>query len=690
MIKYNHKLKVIKDPVYGNIPLSYVDSLILSSTVFNRLHNIRQNGVAYMVYPGAITTRFLHSVGVMHLATECFIHAIHNAPIHYLKSFLERLRDEIKDILDTQINYIVDVISSNLEKNLKEKFETIAKRVGNYVKALYNIFYNNNTLSDVRDQDIIFLMFIDSILNYSEKDAFFSLYNLSPQIKEKLDDKELYSLALFSLLSVRLAGLLHDVGHLPFSHCLEDIIEHIYDNLEKKFDDKDSNNIFDKNERKIEDSVLFKLKELLSPYCKSGGLKIHEIVGLKIINIIFYDLINKIKISNFNDLSTQFVLISLQLVVPKILHPYSEQDDKDFVAISALKNIISSGVDVDRLDFCIRDNTFSGLDSGRCDIERIIRFMTLVKESRSEGDQVIEGYYILPSLRTLNTVEDLLICRLNIYKHLCCHHKIIRLGRILKEIIKELLIYELSEDSTENRKKLITEDTPTISLEDLHSISIIFYFLKKIGHINNPTDLKSIGSVKHVLYIFSQLDEPWLMSVLRRYYHEKITEIQQLEPFFEDLFGNSKNFRSLWKRFYQYKKEFINLLSDNLNNIEDIIRELTDKKKGHWVKKIEENIEDGGKYILIEPVKDKFGKGGLDSIYLYDAEKDKILSLADVKRNLVEYIENEYYYEIPDFFVFYDTHQYSSKNKLDDLKQSLKEVALNVIISKSEGGGSNV
>jgi len=137
-IKY--KLKVIKDPIYGNIPLSYIDSMILSSLIFNRLHNIRQNGIAYMVYPGAITTRFLHSIGVMHLATECFIHAFHNANIDDLKSFLKSFKNEIEGILIDHKDYIADIICSKLKDELREEFSNLTRTGGNKTWALYNIF----------------------------------------------------------------------------------------------------------------------------------------------------------------------------------------------------------------------------------------------------------------------------------------------------------------------------------------------------------------------------------------------------------------------------------------------------------------------------------------------------------------------------------------------------------------------
>lgn len=62
------KRKIINDPLYGFITLS--DKLVfdlVEHPYFQRLRRISQLGMASMVYPGALHTRFHHAMGAMHL-----------------------------------------------------------------------------------------------------------------------------------------------------------------------------------------------------------------------------------------------------------------------------------------------------------------------------------------------------------------------------------------------------------------------------------------------------------------------------------------------------------------------------------------------------------------------------------------------------------------------------------------------
>jgi len=61
--------KIINDPVHGTIKISGVLLDIASSPELNRLSQIRQLGLAYLVFPGAHHTRFEHSLGVSHVAS---------------------------------------------------------------------------------------------------------------------------------------------------------------------------------------------------------------------------------------------------------------------------------------------------------------------------------------------------------------------------------------------------------------------------------------------------------------------------------------------------------------------------------------------------------------------------------------------------------------------------------------------
>lgn len=63
--------KIVNDPVFGflNIP-DGVLFFILQHPYMQRLNRIRQLGLSFFVYPGAMHSRFLHSLGAMHLMQE--------------------------------------------------------------------------------------------------------------------------------------------------------------------------------------------------------------------------------------------------------------------------------------------------------------------------------------------------------------------------------------------------------------------------------------------------------------------------------------------------------------------------------------------------------------------------------------------------------------------------------------------
>jgi len=54
---------LIRDPVHGDVNLSRLETAVLDCPEVQRLHGIKQLGTAYLVYPGAVHTRFDHSLG---------------------------------------------------------------------------------------------------------------------------------------------------------------------------------------------------------------------------------------------------------------------------------------------------------------------------------------------------------------------------------------------------------------------------------------------------------------------------------------------------------------------------------------------------------------------------------------------------------------------------------------------------
>jgi hypothetical protein len=57
----------MRDPVHGDVYLTHDELELLDTPELQRLRGVKQLGTAYLVYPGAVHTRFDHSIGTVHL-----------------------------------------------------------------------------------------------------------------------------------------------------------------------------------------------------------------------------------------------------------------------------------------------------------------------------------------------------------------------------------------------------------------------------------------------------------------------------------------------------------------------------------------------------------------------------------------------------------------------------------------------
>jgi uncharacterized protein len=84
-----HSAREIRDPIHVFVHVDEDERRVLDSLPFQRLRNIHQLAMTYLVYPGASHKRFEHSLGVMHLVGQMFDNVTSE----------EKLTDTVRDIL---------------------------------------------------------------------------------------------------------------------------------------------------------------------------------------------------------------------------------------------------------------------------------------------------------------------------------------------------------------------------------------------------------------------------------------------------------------------------------------------------------------------------------------------------------------------------------------------------------------
>lgn len=125
MPKRNYKIKFVDkilDPVHGFIDITEVERAIIALPIFKRLQSIKQLSMTNWVFPGAEHTRYIHSLGVMHIADQM---AIHLDIFNDEKRQLLRLAGLLHDIGHYPLSHVTE--SVYLDKNLVVEEITLAK-----------------------------------------------------------------------------------------------------------------------------------------------------------------------------------------------------------------------------------------------------------------------------------------------------------------------------------------------------------------------------------------------------------------------------------------------------------------------------------------------------------------------------------------------------------------------------------
>ena len=262
----------ILDPVHGFIDLTQVEKELIELPIFKRMQSLKQLSLTNWVFPGAEHTRYMHSLGVMHIA---------------------------------------DLMATNL-----------------------------------RDE----------------------AYN------PVFDDSQRQVL--------RLAGLLHDIGHYPLSH----VTEHVY--LENLY--ASDGKLLDHNtavKQRIDELAEEKLDS--SDYMKSRYTKPmhHETMGTEVIE-------HDPEIKQIIKKYCPFIDIK---DIEDIIVGCVERNPK----ISAMVQLIHSELDADGIDYVMRDATFSGTSYGGFELGLLLRNLVVRKYNgvdivgvRPKGISVVDQFLI--------------------------------------------------------------------------------------------------------------------------------------------------------------------------------------------------------------------------------------------------------------------------------------------------------
>lgn len=606
----DEKLRQITDTIHQTIYLSTLESDLMSTAYFYRLHDIYQSSTVYLTFPCNRTKRYEHSCGTMELAGEIFFSAITNAEDSkdiVLNSFFKTAEKELHEIIQHLLSEEKPIsYCDTASKELKQCFppccnREISKRTDEIIK---NIYKNQNAVEDL------------------------ALKHYMPSFTEQQNSRKFLYQCI--LEAVRIVALFHDVGHPPYSHILEKTLSDLEtecQNQDNKFNTKRANELLESLKQFHSDK--FSNSCLISEGCTLDSA-LHERIGLKMLTGAFrciYESKFKECVKNPN-MELKSTIAVYYITIAEFCFAILREKDSWF---TSLHRIIDGCIDADRMDYIMRDSTNSGVDWGKIPYKRLIDSCKLFQRTYDK----CTFYPVAFAEKMSETIHDLLITRYKIFSRINYHHRCYKTGLLLQRIV-----YLLSEDY------LLKNDKQKCLCENISDLWNCLASTLSSGdlYIIQWNDSSLISHLYHTLVEMKKSSAEYY-DILPEHY-------QEISNMLEEFLLNRKHFYSIFKRqldfvpIMQSAFQKLNPLLDkikqheqsNMNNTKQEIRnDAEDSIKRIDIRQLDRLIETGDIGVLerlfpgqcsideiIPQVLSDYHKQGKIGTYLYDRNKKRI------------------------------------------------------------------
>ncbi len=432
------KLQQVTDNIHGTIYLSSLESEMISTPYFYRLHDIYQSSTVYMTFPSNRTKRYEHSLGTMELAGNMLYSSVSNANIETKNIFFKYLGNYFEQVLNSVISRFVQL---NIPSYLAKNTDAINKLFGGQAYKNSNKEAIEKTIINNIKEAISKGCFVDPALDY---------FQYSPmQVNERENNIDIKSYFLYRCLlqSIRIVALFHDVGHPPYSHIIESVLDNLYKEYSAKTEEKNS---------KIVDFV-----DCINNYyemfiqtliCKSSPSHsaLHEKIGLSFLQSAVNDtvpyILEEILLSKRSKSCKISSVLYYTLVVEFAFSILVENDN----FFKSMHKIVDGILDADRLDYITRDSLNSGVDWGKVPYKRLINSAKLIYVDRSDEGSLQDDdkvFAIAYPQKLTDDIEDILLIRYKIFARINFHHRCVKTANALSASVKILADDYLNSES---------------------------------------------------------------------------------------------------------------------------------------------------------------------------------------------------------------------------------------------------